>query len=128
MQTNTYDAQYGRTGGGVINVSLKSGGNRPHGTLYHYWRNDALNANSFESKLAGAKKGASRWNRPGAQFDGPVYIPKVYDGRNRTFFMYSWEKIKSSIPFPQTYTAPAAEQRGGDFSRTVQANGQPIII
>ena len=128
VQTNTYDAQYGRTGGGVINVSLKSGGNRPHGTLYHYWRNDVLNANSFESNLAGAKKGAFRWNQPGAQFDGPVYIPKVYDGRNRTFVMYSWEKIKSSIPYPQTYTAPTAEQRGGDFSRTVQANGQPIMI
>jgi hypothetical protein len=128
VQTNTYDAQYGRTGGGVINVSLKSGTNRPHGVLYHYFRHDKLNANSFESNMAGAKKSAFRWNQPGVQFDGPVYLPKLYDGRNKTFFMYSWEKIKSSIPYPQTYTVPTLEQRAGDFTRTVQANLQPIVI
>lgn len=128
VQTNTYDAQYGRTGGGVINVSLKSGTNRLHGTLYEYWRNDILNANSFETNLAGGRKTAFRWNQPGLQFDGPVYLPKIYDGRNRTFFMYSWEAIRSSIPYPQTYTVPTLEQRQGDFSKTVQANGQPITI
>jgi outer membrane receptor protein involved in Fe transport len=128
VQTNTYDAQYGRTGGGVINVSLKSGTNNFHGALYHYFRHDKLNANNFESNLAGARKSAFRWAQPGVQFDGPVYLPRLYDGRNKTFFMYSWEKIKSSIPFPQTYTVPTLEQRAGDFSKTVQANLQPIII
>ena len=128
VQTNNYDAQYGRTGGGVINVSLKSGTNLLHGSLYHYWRNDILNANAFESNLAGVKKAAFRWNQPGVQLDGPLYLPKLYDGRGRTFFMYSWEKIKSKIPFPQTYTVPTARQRAGDFSQTVQANGQPITI
>ncbi len=128
VQTNTYDAQYGRTGGGVINVSLKSGTNRLRGALYHYFRNDKLNANDFASNLAGIKKSAFRWNQPGVQFDGPVYLPRLYDGRNKTFFMYSWEKIKSSIPFPQTYTVPTLDQRAGDFSKTVQANGQPITI
>ncbi len=128
VQTNTYDAQYGRTGGGVINVSLKSGTNKLHGTLYHYFRNDKLNANAFESNAAGAGRSSFHWNQPGLMFSGPVSLPKVYDGRNRTFFMYSWEKIKSAIPFPQTYTVPTLEQRGGDFSRTLQANGQPITI
>jgi len=128
VQTNTYDAQYGRTGGGVINVSLKSGTNNFHGALYHYFRHDRLNANNFQSNLAGARKSAFRWAQPGVQFDGPVYLPRLYDGRNKTFFMYSWEKIKSSIPFPQTYTVPTLEQRAGDFSKTVQANLQPILI
>jgi hypothetical protein len=128
VQTNTYDAQYGRTGGGVINVSLKSGTNRLHGSLYDYFRHDKLNANPFEANLAGSGKAKFRWSQPGLQFNGPVWIPKVYDGRNRTFFMFSWEKIKSAIPFPQTYTVPTAEQRDGDFSRTVQANGQPITL
>jgi len=128
VQTNNYDAQYGRTGGGVINVSLKSGTNRLHGSLYHYWRNDILNANAFESNLAGVRKAALRWNQPGVQLDGPLYLPKIYDGRDRTFFMYSWEKIQSKIPFPQTYTAPTAAQRAGDFSQTRQANLQPITI
>ncbi len=128
VQTNVYDAQYGRTGGGVINVSLRSGTNNFHGALYHYFRHDKLNANDFASNMQGVKKQAFRWNQPGLRFDGPVYLPKIYDGRNRTFFMYSWEKIKSSIPFPQTYTVPTREQRQGDFSKTVQANLQPIII
>jgi hypothetical protein len=60
VQTNTYDAQYGRSGGGIINVSLKSGTNRLRGALYHYFRNDVLNANAFESNLAGIKKSAFR--------------------------------------------------------------------
>lgn len=128
VQTNTYDAQYGRSGGGIINVSLKSGTNRLRGALYHYFRNDILNANAFESNLIGAKKSAFRWNQPGVQFDGPVYLPKIYDGRNRTFFMYSWEEIRSSIPYPLTYTVPSALQLTGDFSQTVQANGSPITI
>ncbi len=128
VQTNVYDAQYGRTGGGVINVSLRSGTNDFHGALYHYFRHDKLNANTFEANLAGSPKQTFRWNQPGFRFDGPVLLPKLYDGRNRTFFMYSWERIKSSIPFPQTQTVPTLEQRAGDFSRTVQINGQPILV
>ncbi|MGH9658045.1 MAG: TonB-dependent receptor domain-containing protein, partial [Bryobacteraceae bacterium] len=128
VQTNNYDAQYGRTGGGVINVSLKSGTNRLHGALYDYFRHDKLNANAFESNATGARRNTFRWNQPGVQMDGPVYIPKLYDGRNRTFFMYSWEKIKSAIPFPQTYTVPTADQRAGNFNRTLQSNGQPIVM
>jgi hypothetical protein len=78
--------------------------------------------------MQGTKKGAFRWNQPGLMFSGPVYLPKLYDGRNKTFFMYSWEKIKSSIPFPQTYTVPTLAQREGDFSTTLQSNGQPVTI
>ena len=128
VQTNNYDAQYGRTAGGVVNVSLKSGTNALHGTLYHYFRHDKLNANAYESNWAGVKRSAFRWNQPGVQFDGPVVIPKLYNGRNRTFFMFSWEKIKSKIPLPQTYTVPSVLERYGDISRTLQANGQPINV
>lgn len=128
VQTNTYDAQYGRTGGGVVNVSLKSGTNQLHGVMYHYFRNDKLNANAFETNAAGLKKNSFRWNQPGLVFDGPVFIPKLYDGSNKTFFMFSWEKIKSAIPLPLNYTVPTAEQRAGDFTRTLQANGQPILV
>ncbi|MBL8240246.1 MAG: TonB-dependent receptor [Bryobacterales bacterium] len=128
VQTNTYDAQYGRTGGGVVNVSLKAGTNDLHGVLYHYLRNDKLNANAFETNAAGLGRSAFRWNQPGVVFHGPVVLPKIYNGKDKTFFMFSWEKIKSSIPLPQNYTVPTLEQRSGDFSRTVQANGQPILV
>jgi hypothetical protein len=123
VQSNTYDAQFGRTGGGTINVSLKGGTNNLHGALYHYFRNDILNANSFQNNLANTKRTAFRWNQPGLVIDGPVRIPKIYNGRDKTFFMFNWEKIISSVPAPVTQTQPTLEQRNGDFSKTLQANG-----
>jgi carboxypeptidase family protein len=128
VQSNTYDAQFGRTGGGTINVSLKSGTNQLHGSLYHYFRNDVLNTNSFQNNAAGAERTAFRWNQPGVVFDGPVRIPKVYHGRDRTFFMFSWEKIISSIPSPETRTVPTLDQRNGDFSKTFNADGQLMTL
>src|SRR5262245_28984463 len=128
VQSNTYDAQFGRTGGGTINVSLKGGTNKLHGSLYHYFRNDVLNANSFQNNAARVGRAAFRWNQPGLVIDGPVWIPKLYNGRDKTFFMFSWEKIVSSIPAPVTQTQPTAEQRIGDFSKTLQADGKPITI
>ncbi|MFN7928993.1 MAG: carboxypeptidase regulatory-like domain-containing protein [Blastocatellia bacterium] len=128
VQSNTYDAQFGRTGGGTINVSLKGGTNKFHGALYHFFRNDILNANVFQNNASGAARTAFRWNQPGLVFDGPIYIPKLYNGKDKTFFMFSWEKIKSSLPSPVVRTVPTLEQRNGDFSKTFQANGQPITI
>jgi len=128
VQSNTYDAQFGRTGGGTINVSLKGGTNQLHGALYHYFRNDVLNANSFQNNANRVGRTAFRWNQPGLVVDGPIRIPGVYDGRDKTFFMFNWEKIISSIPSPVTRTVPTLEQRNGDFSKTLQANGQPITI
>ena len=128
VQSNTYDAQFGRTGGGTVNVSLKGGTNKLHGALYHYFRNDVLNANPFQSNAANSRRTAFRWNQPGLVVDGPIWIPKVYNGKDKAFFMFSWEKIKSSIPSPVTLTVPTLEQRAGDFSKTFQANGSPIII
>lgn len=128
IQTNTYDAQYGRTGGGIISLTLKSGTNQLHGALYHYFRNDVLNANDFQSNRVGAPKTAFRWNQPGLRIDGPVYLPRLYDGRNRTFFMYSWEAVRSSVPYPATSTVPTPDQRRGDFSTTLQSNGRPITV
>ncbi|HKQ92556.1 MAG TPA: TonB-dependent receptor, partial [Blastocatellia bacterium] len=128
VQSNTYDAQFGRTGGGTVNVSLRSGTNRLHGSLYHYFRNDILNANLFQNNATNAKRTALRWNQPGLVIDGPIRIPKIYDGRDKTFFMFSWEKIISSIPAPVTRNVPTLEQRNGDFSKTLQADGKPITI
>jgi hypothetical protein len=128
VQSNNYDAQFGRTGGGTINVSLKSGTNQLHGSLYHYFRNNILNANTFQNNAAGRERVDDRWNQPGLVFDGPVWIPKVYNGRDKTFFMFSWEKIISSIPDPHFRTVPTLEQRNGDFRNTLNADGQPINI
>lgn len=128
VQSNTYDAQFGRTGGGTINLTLKGGTNKFHGALYHFFRNDVLNANVFQNNAAGAKRTAFRWNQPGLVFNGPVWIPGLYNGKDKTFFMFSWEKIKSSLPSPVVRSVPTLEQRNGDFSKTFLANGSPITI
>ena len=128
VQTSIYDAQYGRTGGGVVNVVVKSGTNQFHGALYEYYRDEALNANTFDANRAGQSKPGLYWNQPGASLDGPVKIPGLYDGKDKTFFMYNWEQIRSEVPFPQVYTVPTALERAGNFSQTRTADGRPITI
>jgi outer membrane receptor protein involved in Fe transport len=128
VQTSTYDAQYGRTGGGTVNVSLKSGTNGFHGALYDYWRNTVLNSNTFDGNLSGQGKVPFHWNQPGVEVDGPVFLPKLYDGRNRTFFMYNWEDVRDTVPYAQTYTVPTAAERAGDFSGLLNSSGQPVTI
>jgi hypothetical protein len=128
VQTSTYDAQYGRTGGGTVNVGLKSGTNSFHGNIYDYWRNTVLNANTFDGNLSGQGKVAFHWNQPGVEVDGPVVIPKLYNGRNRTFFMYNWEDVRDGVPFPQTYTVATSDERAGKFSGLLSAGGQPVTV
>src|SRR5262245_28928622 len=125
VQPNTYDAQFGRTGGGTVNVSLRSGTNRLHGSLYHYFRNDILNANSFQNNAAKVKRTAFRWNQPGLVVNGPIRIPKVYNGRDKSFFMFSWEKIISSIPSPVTLPVPPLHPPPAPFRPTLQPHPQP---
>jgi len=128
VQTNIYDAQYGRTSGAVISAATKGGTNQYHGSVFHYFRHDMLTANLFEANWGNQPKTTYRWNQPGAQIDGPLRIPKVYDGRNRTFFMFSFEAIRNSNPNPFVGTMPSELERQGDFTRTLQANGQPITV
>jgi hypothetical protein len=128
VQSNNYDAQYGRTGGGVISASLKSGTNTLHGSLYEYYRDKILNANTWQGNFAGQPRGPFLWNQPGATANGPVYLPKLYDGRNRTFFLFSWETIHQNIPNYLLQTVPTADNRNGDFSSAHTATNQPITI
>ena len=92
--------------GGTVSVSLKSGTNQLHGTVYEYNRNNALTANTLDSNRIGAKKAEFKWNQPGFELDGPVVNPHLYNGRNKTFFMYSYEIIRDKIPSPLTTTVP----------------------
>ena len=128
VQSNNYDAQYGRTGGGVISANLKSGTNRVHDAVYEYWRNKLLNANTFQANRAGQPRSPFLWNQPGATFNGPVFLPKLYDGRNRTFFLFSWEGIYQNIPNNPTQTVPTDANRAGDFSAAHTSTGAPILI
>ena len=97
-QTNTYDAQYGRTGGGTIAVSVRSGTNQPHGTGLLLPPQQGAERNLYENKVNGLPKSDVYHRQPGFTFGGPVVVPKVYDGRNKTFFFYSYEHLTSAIP------------------------------
>jgi hypothetical protein len=136
IMTNTYDAQYGKTTGGIINVSLRSGTNSFHGTGYEFARRNWLDANDFRNKsrgrLANGDEVAPRvghyLDQYGFQFEGPVWIPKIYDGRNKTFFMVNYEGYREGVPSPLNLSVPAPEFLNGDFSKLVDSQGRRIVI
>lgn len=118
VQSNSYDSEYGHSAGGVVSLNLKSGTNAYHGSAYWYHRNNAMNANETSANAAGTPLSSFRWNQPGLQVEGPVRIPKIYNGSDKTFFMYSWERIRSSIPRVSNMVVPTELERKGDFSQT----------
>ncbi len=127
VQAATFDASSGFMGGASINMSLKSGTNKLHGQIYEFTQNPVFNADRFFRLLSG--KPQFRLYRWGASVSGPVRIPKVYDGRNKTFFMYGYEGIWSFDPSPFVVEAvPTAAERGGDFSGLLQTYGSRYQI
>ncbi len=128
VQTNTYDAQYGRTSGGVISLTIKPGTNKFHGAAYEYARRTPLEANSY-SNNANRQPRTKRLNdQYGFEIDGPVLLPKLYAGRDKTFFMFALERIRSEGPSPSLGSVPTAEQKRGDFSQTLTAAGRQFTI
>ena len=95
IQTATFDASNGYSPGSAVNVSLKSGTNKAHGTAYFGKETAGLNANNFFANAAGTKRANLNLSNPGGTFSGPVLLPKVYDGRNRTFFLFGYNWVKS---------------------------------
>ena len=128
VQTNTYDAQYGRTGGGIVTIVTKSGTNQIHGIAYEYFQNDKLNANQTELNAANIKKSPNHINAFGFEAAGPVYIPKVADARNKLFWMLAYEGMRQRSADPGIQTVPQVEWRGGDFSTLFNAQGQQVVI
>jgi hypothetical protein len=126
--TNTYDAQYGRTGGGIVTIVSKSGSNDFHGSLYEYFQNDKLNANQFELNAAGIKKSPNHINAFGFQLSGPVFVPKVFNGRNKLFWTIAYEGMRQRSADPAIATVPIPEIRGGDFTSLFSGQGQQVLI
>jgi hypothetical protein len=128
LQANTYDAEMGRTGGGVFNTYLKSGSNDVHGALFGYYRDPDWAANDFFRNRAGISRPNQSWKNFGGAFGGPVYIPRVYKGKNRTFFWLSQEAYRQKEGFASDLALPSLAERTGDFSQSVTRDGalQPI--
>jgi len=120
---NVYDAQYERSGAGVVTLVTKSGGQNYHGSVYDYMRNSALDANSWSNDRNGAAKGLFHRNKFGATFGGPI-------SRSRhLYFFGAYEGLRQ----PETdslgpITVPTLAERNGDFSHTLDENGNPLII
>ena len=116
IQANTYDAEMARTGGGMFNTLMKSGSNDYHGSLYGHLRRTAWDANNFFNNAGGipiANQPNDTW---GASFGGPVSIPKVYTGKNKTFFWVAFEHYDDTQSDSTVYAAPTALERQGNFS------------
>ncbi|MDQ6663132.1 MAG: carboxypeptidase regulatory-like domain-containing protein [Acidobacteriota bacterium] len=115
------DAAYGHTGGGTVNQITKSGTNKLHGTAYEFNQTSAVESRNFFLSRSGQKLPVGRFNQYGTTVGGPVFLPKVFDGRNRLFFFLAYEGIKDSYPETITTTVPTAAERNGDFSQLLNA-------
>jgi hypothetical protein len=124
LQTSGYSAEYGRLAGGVVTMVLKSGANQPHGSLFEFVRNDAFDARSFFDQA----KSELRRNQFGGMISGPVVIPKLYNGHNRTFFLVSEESYRQIAGSSSIGIVPTALEQQGNFSQSRNATGQLILI
>ena len=128
VETNAYSAEYGRAAGGVYNVVTKGGTNEVHGTVYEFFRDTSLNANDWFANRGGQERAPFRFNQFGGTIGGPVFIPKFYDGRNKTFFFESVELVRFSQGVSFTGTMPTDLQKSGDFSETRNAAGAMTVV
>jgi Carboxypeptidase regulatory-like domain len=104
INTSTYSAEYGRSPGGQISFLTRSGTNDWHGSAFDYFRNAVLDANNWFNTHADLAKTAERQNDFGGTFGGPIQIPGVYDGKDRTFFFFSYEGMRLDVPQPALTT------------------------
>jgi len=126
LQENTYDATMGRTGGGVFNTLLRSGSNQVHGSLLGYTRQTDWLANGFFYNASGKAKPDQPFYNWGGSIGGPIVIPKVYNGKDKTFFYLTTESYRQKSPLTDGYTLPTAAERAGNFSASKNIIYDPL--
>lgn len=125
VETNGFKAEFGRGQGGMITFSSKAGTNEVHGTLYEFLRNDALDARRFFEDA----KGKYKQHDFGWSVGGPVWLPKLYNGRNRTFFFAAGEWFRNRVGAASgRFSVPTPEMYNGDFRNWVDGNNVPLPI
>ncbi|HET9711601.1 MAG TPA: carboxypeptidase regulatory-like domain-containing protein [Pyrinomonadaceae bacterium] len=131
---NNYGAEYGNNGGAIINIVSKGGGKDYAGSVYYFLRNESLNGSPFFNNKAGLKRPLYRHLYPGGNFGGPMPLPKFGEGGNfwlkdKAFFFFAYEKPHQITPNdPRFVTVPSALERTGDFSQSINSNGQQVFI
>ncbi len=118
VETSSYSAEFGRTGGGTVNIVTKAGTNEYHGGAFYYHQNDAFNANSFTNNRNNIRRPVVRRHQYGVTFGGPLQLPKLYNGKNRTFLFFAFEGRRDSDPTQGLNSVPTARELAGDFSQT----------
>ena len=128
IQTNAFSPQYGWSMGNVVNAITKSGTRSLHGGAFEFVRNNNFDANNFFNNKNGLPRPQFKRNQFGFNVGGPVYLPKLYRQRDKTFFFVAYEGLRQQTPTTLITTVPTAEQRNGDFSRTFNPNGSLAVI
>ena len=128
MQLGTLPAEYGRAGGYFTNIVIKSGTNQLHGSAYEHLRNSAMDANLFFPRGRGQDLVPYGAHVFGVTVGGPVYIPKLYNGKNRTFFFFSYEGGREGNGQSTTSSVPTARMRNGDFSEVPATIFNPFSV
>ena len=118
VNSSNYSAEYGRLAGGVVTMAMKSGGNQLHGSAFEFNRNNVFDANDYFANAAGAPKSKLRRNQFGATLTGPVVLPRLYNGHDHTFFLFSWESFRETSGSPTSSTVPTPLELQGDFSQS----------
>jgi hypothetical protein len=126
IQTATYSAEFGRTSGATVSASVSSGTNKYRGSLYEYFRNEALNANNYFNNSRGIKRPEDRFNQFGGTIGGPLPMLNFGEGgpvllRGKSFFFFNYEGLRRSIPRQFTSTVPTQAFRNGDFSSNLSS-------
>ncbi len=117
VKVNNYSAEYGRVGGGIVTMTTKSGTNGLHGTVFSFTQNDILNAAPWNNAFV--RKGLVRYWRGGVDVGGPVYLPKIFNGKNRTFFFFNYEPLRRYQQSSAFARVPTELERQGDFSQSI---------
>src|ERR1044071_5293760 len=141
ISTSNFSAEFGQTSGGVVNFTLKSGGNEFHGEVYDIFRNNALNANSWTNNQNGVPIARDHRHDFGGNVGGPIYLPRFgeggksyWSGKNRAFFFFNMESYRNAEGENVLVSVPTARMRTGDFSELLtdpeilQRNGGPLQI
>jgi hypothetical protein len=129
VDTNGFKAEYGHASGGVMTFSSKSGTNEFHGTAYEFLRNNDLDANRFFSNRSGTPRAIYKQHDFGFSAGGPIWIPKIYKGKDKSFFFFAYEGFRNRAGATAfTTTVPTPEMYNGDFSKWVDSSGKMIPV
>ena len=129
VDTNGFKAEYGHASGGVMTFSSKSGTNEFHGSAYEFLRNNDFDANRFFSNAAGIPRAIYKQSDFGGSVGGYIRIPKVYNGKNKSFFFFAYEGFRNRVGATSAATTvPTPEMYNGDFSKWVNSSNQVVPI